>query len=349
VTTYALDQAVFAAQIKAGVADPALADRIIAAIAERFADSAGAPVLATTGARTLADLPPGAAVAVFDQTPLGPMVLPADVQLAMFRGPERVDVTLENTRPMMLMTGADADRVVAEEAAAAVTAQLGAGDDLFIGATRHENIVAGGAGDDTLIGGEKGDRFDIGEGSDLIDGGAGFDIVRVNARFSEVAVTLDETGVLRLTGPDGAVSVLRDVQYVSFSDGGVILNLQSDDAAMLARSYEAVFGRPPDEAGMAYWAARDHDAQTLLQSVDTMLASPEFMARYGAVDQIDPSAFIRIAYQNAFGREPDEAGLAFWLEELARGVSKAEAMMTIAHASEGVLLSDLTILKTPGG
>ena len=49
---------------------------------------------------------------------------------------------------------------------------------------------------------------------------------------------------------------------------------------------------------------------------DFFARSPEFIARYGALDNAE---FVSLVYQNVLGRNPDAAGFAFWTRQLQAG------------------------------
>ncbi|MGL4440426.1 MAG: DUF4214 domain-containing protein, partial [Bosea sp. (in: a-proteobacteria)] len=109
------------------------------------------------------------------------------------------------------------------------------------------------------------------------------------------------------------------------------------------RLYEAILGRVPDASGMAFWAGLTKDNASLLQTANSMLEGNEFTAAHGPVSQLSNASFIEIAYRTAIDRAPDAAGLQFWLNQLANGVSKGEVMIGIALATETTGLSDIDV------
>lgn len=72
--------------------------------------------------------------------------------------------------------------------------------------------------------------------------------------------------------------------------------------------YISLFGRPADPAGLAYWTAA---AAALGQEAafGAMARSPEFRDEF---DELNADEVIEQVYEEAFGRSPEPAGLAYW-------------------------------------
>ncbi len=96
--------------------------------------------------------------------------------------------------------------------------------------------------------------------------------------------------------------------------------------------YIAYFGRPADTVGQAYWADRIDAANGSIASVIAgFSASAESVALFGTATSAQKVTAI---YQNAFGRAPEAAGLAYWVAQLDSGkVSQAQASWTIQQAA----------------
>jgi len=83
------------------------------------------------------------------------------------------------------------------------------------------------------------------------------------------------------------------------------------------KSYVAYYGRPADPAGQDYWALRmDSEGQSLNAIIGAFGNSDEFNRRYGGLSF---TALVTRIYQQALGRDPDPAGLAFYVGELQAG------------------------------
>ena len=81
--------------------------------------------------------------------------------------------------------------------------------------------------------------------------------------------------------------------------------------------YIAYFGRPADTVGQTYWATQIDAANGSIASVIAgFSASAESVALFGSATSAQKVTAI---YQNAFGRAPEAAGLAYWVAQLDSG------------------------------
>jgi Ca2+-binding RTX toxin-like protein len=102
--------------------------------------------------------------------------------------------------------------------------------------------------------------------------------------------------------------------------------------------YVIYFNRSPDPAGLAFWQSQD---VTIEQMAAEFGASPEAKALYpflAAPTLANPTEFINEIYQNAFGRDADEAGLEFWLgvlEQDSSPESVAQFVLAVAQGAQG--------------
>jgi Ca2+-binding RTX toxin-like protein len=102
--------------------------------------------------------------------------------------------------------------------------------------------------------------------------------------------------------------------------------------------YVIYFNRSPDPAGLAFWQSQD---VTIDEIAAQFGASPEAKALYpflAAPTLANPTEFINEIYQNAFGRDADEAGLEFWLgvlEQDSSPESVAQFVLAVAQGAQG--------------
>jgi hypothetical protein len=80
--------------------------------------------------------------------------------------------------------------------------------------------------------------------------------------------------------------------------------------------YVAIFGRPADPAGLAYWNAETNNGADLSKMIGALSATDEFKALY---DGKTNEEIVTAVYQSLFGRAPDAAGLEFYLKGLEDG------------------------------
>jgi len=104
----------------------------------------------------------------------------------------------------------------------------------------------------------------------------------------------------------------------------------------VVRLYRAFFQRQPDEAGYRFWRRVLLTGGSLQAIADEFAASPELIARYGALDD---GAFVDQVYRNVLGRQADPDGRAFWLGQLYAGMSRGRMMTEFSESAEFVALT----------
>jgi hypothetical protein len=95
-------------------------------------------------------------------------------------------------------------------------------------------------------------------------------------------------------------------------------------SAAIQGIYVALFGRPADPAGLAYWAGVTKNGADLSEMLRVLPGLAEYTDQYAGKT---PDQVITTVYQNLFGRAPDAEGLAFFKGQLASG---AQSLATIA-------------------
>lgn len=109
------------------------------------------------------------------------------------------------------------------------------------------------------------------------------------------------------------------------------------DARAVARLYSAAFDREPKSEGLNFWIDSLERGQSLLQIAAQFRNSPEFNARYGALDNAE---FVAQLYRNILGREGQDAGLAFWIDKLESGASQAQVLRQFSESAENRAKTD---------
>jgi hypothetical protein len=101
------------------------------------------------------------------------------------------------------------------------------------------------------------------------------------------------------------------------------------------RLYSAYFLRQSDPAGLAFWDDQYMTAKRSLTEISDWFAiSPEFVARYGAVND---ATFVQLIYHNVLGRDPDGAGYNYWLGRLtAHTITRGGTMLMFSESPEFV-------------
>jgi len=104
----------------------------------------------------------------------------------------------------------------------------------------------------------------------------------------------------------------------------------------VAEVYVATYNRAPDAAGLDYWVNDSFDGDpTIDQIAMSFFDQPETQAKYpaGTTD----SAFVTSIFQNLFGRDPDAAGLAYWIgdDALGGGMHRSVMIQAIKNGATG--------------
>lgn len=112
--------------------------------------------------------------------------------------------------------------------------------------------------------------------------------------------------------------------------------------AEIKRLYAAAFNRTPDTIGLQYWDAAADDGLTLSNIAGLFAGSPEFIQRYGPLDD---DGFVRQLYRNILGREGEQTGITYWDNALANGFSRGSTLNGFAQSPENI--AHIAILAAP--
>ncbi len=109
--------------------------------------------------------------------------------------------------------------------------------------------------------------------------------------------------------------------------------VMDDDVPAVSRLYDTVFGRQPDAPGLRNWCDRlDAGGITLKGMADQFMQSPEFSARYAALDD---GAFVENLYLNTLHRSSDAAGKAAWVDALrTHALDRADVVIGFSESLE---------------
>ena len=174
-------------------------------------------------------------------------------------------------------------------------------------------------------------------------------------------IAADNAGGVTLTGTGSLPNYQVDgVEFLNFTDKTVFV--ENPNNANIARLYSAAFDRAPDTAGLSFWedvytngvsaAAKSQGyyvalAETAVGSqnsiADGFMASSEFQSRYGILTD---TGFVTAMYENVLGRAPDQAGLNFWLGQLAGGETRAIVLVGFAESPENVAKTAAWLVTT---
>lgn len=198
----------------------------------------------------------------------------------------------------------------------------GSGDDV-LGGNALGNFLSGGAGNDWLAGSH---------GDDLLDGGTGIDHALYLGDRAGYTVTLGAGGwtVNDNKGQQGR-DKLTGIERLVFDDHALALDVDGI-AAKAYRLYAAAFDRVPDQAGLGYWIAQMDKGMSLVDVATGFTTNAEFTKLYGAGRS--NAAFLDKLYRNVLHREPDQAGIDFWLKAMQAGYTEGQVLAQVSEGGE---------------
>ncbi len=95
--------------------------------------------------------------------------------------------------------------------------------------------------------------------------------------------------------------------------------------------YLATFNRAADKAGLDYWV--NDSGLNIEQIAKSFFDQPETKALYP--EDNTNNDFVISIYDNLFGREPDDAGLAYWIAELDNGKDRSVMIEMVKNGATG--------------
>lgn len=104
--------------------------------------------------------------------------------------------------------------------------------------------------------------------------------------------------------------------------------------ALVTEIYVATFERAPAYSGLMYWAnAVDSGLLTIEQVAHSFFEQPETQAKFP--EGSSNTEFITTIYENTLSRTPAQAGLAYWVDALDRGlVTRDHAIIAIINGAK---------------
>ena len=169
---------------------------------------------------------------------------------------------------------------------------------------------------------------------ELMDGGGGLDTLRLHLSRSDVDIRQSGDGFLLYRKLSGDAVRLVNIERLAFDDGHVALDTKGA-AGQLYRLYQAAFDRAPDPSGFGHWLGRMEAGDSLGQIAGRFVASKEFIDLTGAA--ASDRDFVAALYDNVLHRQPDAAGLDFWVGVLGRGaLERSEVLVEFSESPENV-------------
>lgn len=203
----------------------------------------------------------------------------------------------------------------------------GSGDDVIEGRSGND-ILDGGAGRDYLDGGRGNDWLVAGIGDDTIFGNDGWDVAVINDASRRAG--FDPSYSLAIIDSADGTDWFFDVEEVRFIDATYVKSYDSL-GAQVYRLYDTVLDRAPDAIGLDSSVDRLENGLSLAQLATSLADSPEFQQATGGLGN---GAFVNYIYQTALGREADDAGHTYWVNQLDQGLSRGSFLVGFSESTE---------------
>lgn len=212
------------------------------------------------------------------------------------------------------------------------------GNDILFGGFGNDTL-AGDEGDDQLFGEEGDDQLIGGDGNNYLDGGSGVN----SALYSGIRNTLDISrtaeGNYRVSGEDFE-DLLLNIDFIEFDDGRMSIDYAvqvRESQEEFSRFYMALFDRIPDTMGLTYWVNDLAAGNTIQNAAQAFTESAEFTRLYGP--DVNNRDFVNLLYQNILGRDADDRGYDYWLQEISATGNRGGMIVSFANSEEYI---DLT-------
>jgi hypothetical protein len=243
---------------------------------------------------------------------------PANVPVVIFQGKGGVVATLNDaaaTLPSSNQTSVD--RIVVGSA----------GNDLIVVSDAKNTKIVLGSGNSTVGTGQGVDTVEAGLGNSTIIGGSGdYAVVKLAGNASNYNVTTQNGHAIVTDKSTNKVTDISKIQYVQLDNGNALVFAKNSLEGQIANLYHTMFGRDADAGGLDYWFDAAKGGATLKQIAGAFAASSEY-AQY--ISQSN-EAFIQSLYQNTFNRAGEDAGVAYWLDQLSHGQSRVDVISSFA-------------------
>ena len=166
----------------------------------------------------------------------------------------------------------------------------------------------------------------------LVQGSAGIDEVSYAKASTEFTVR-KSFGSFLATDGQGINDALVDVERLAFTDQNIALDVNGN-AGQAYRLYQAAFDRQPDLPGLGFWISHLDKGWTLLDVAGRFLDSAEYGRLYGT--GLQNQQFVTELYHNVLHRDPEQAGLAHWMNKLDQGATRAELLLGFSESAENM-------------
>lgn len=243
---------------------------------------------------------------------------PKNAPVVIFQGKGGVIATINDNVTTPSSDQTKVDRVVVGTSG---------GDKIIVADARNTKVVLG-SGDSFVQTGSGVDTVQAGLGNSTIVGGSGdYAVVKLGGSATNYQVTSNNGHAIVTDKTTSKVTDITKIQYVQLDNGNALVFAKNSIEAQVSTLYHVAFGRDADAGGLDYWFDVARGGASLRQIAGAFAASAEFATiNAGRSD----AQFVQDLYRNTFGRSGEDAGVAYWLDQLAHGQTRADLISNFA-------------------
>ena len=198
--------------------------------------------------------------------------------------------------------------------------------------SERDDVIVLREGNEVAQAGGGNDRIWSGLGDDVVNGGAGLDSAHIEANRASARIAVQQDGTVSVASAEGNDTFVS-VERLAFKDGVLAFDI-SGNAGQAYRLYQAAFARTPDTPGLKYQTNALDTELNLWQVAGNFIASPEFQSLYGSPATVTDARFVTLLYNNVLGRNPDQAGYDYHMNNLAGGLTRAQLLTQFSESPE---------------
>jgi Ca2+-binding RTX toxin-like protein len=245
---------------------------------------------------------------------------PVNAPVVIFQGRGGVSTTINDNVTVPPSNQQQVDRVVVGSSGK---------DNIVIGDAKNTKIILG-SGDSTVSTGKGVDTVQAGLGNSTITGNdaADYTVVKLAGNPSNYTVTAQNGHAIITDTTTNKTTDISKIQYVQLDNGNALVFAKNSVEGQVSTLYHTAFGRAADAGGLDYWFDLAKGGATLKQISNAFVNSVEFAATHPSTET--NTVFIQSLYQNTFNRAGEDAGVAYWLSQLANGQTKADIIASFA-------------------
>lgn len=243
---------------------------------------------------------------------------PANAPVVIFQGKGGVITTINDGATVPISDQPRVDRVVVGSAG---------NDKITIADAKNTKVILG-TGNSTVTTGGGVDTVEAGLGNSTIVGGSGdYTVVKLAGSATNYNVTVNNGHAIVTNKTTSKVTDISKIQYVQLDNGNAMVFAKNSLEGQVASLYRVAFGRDADAGGLDYWFDLARAGATLKQIANAFVNSAE----YAPLASRTNLEFIQSLYQNTFNRAGEDAGVAYWLNDLNTSATKADLIASFAQ------------------